>query len=421
MKPKKVGSKQRLASTKPRKPRTCLRWSPTGRMFDLKGKIIETSEFKCQSDSSKGCSKHMTGNSKLLINFVLKFLGTVRFGNDHIAAILGYGGHLEVSFRRNTCFIRNLEGVDLLKANRTTNLYTINLHEMAYASRICLMARVTSTKSWLCKEKEKKASHPPKTIPNSNQRLHLLLMDLYGTMRVESINRKRYILVKVDDYSRYTWVHFLISKDEAPKEIKIFLKKITVLLQAPDIINDHEDIGKLGAKGDIGFFIGYSTNSYAYRVYNRKTKKIIETINVAFAELSAMAFEQRSSKPRLQSMTSRQINMYDDYIGGQPSAATRTALVAQAPQVLQNPTTSTTIQQDNQAPLHPKIVADNVLNAMLDGNTFVNAFAPPSTSAAELSSSQYVDPSIMHTFYQPYPQEYLWNKDHPLEQVIGEP
>ncbi|GJR08807.1 hypothetical protein Tco_0791459 [Tanacetum coccineum] len=56
---------------------------------------------------------------------------------------------LEVAFRRNTCFIRNLEGVDLLKGNRTTNLYTINLHEMAFASPICLMAHATSTKSWL--------------------------------------------------------------------------------------------------------------------------------------------------------------------------------------------------------------------------------------------------------------------------------
>nr|GEY68632.1 retrovirus-related Pol polyprotein from transposon TNT 1-94 [Tanacetum cinerariifolium] len=58
---------------------------------------------------------------------------------------------------------------------------------------------------------------------------------------------------------------------------------------------------------------------------------------------------------------------------------------------------------------------------MFDDNSFVNPFATPSTSAAESSSSQYVDPSIMHTFYQPYPHEYQWTKDHPLEQVIGEP
>ncbi|GJV29576.1 retrovirus-related pol polyprotein from transposon TNT 1-94 [Tanacetum coccineum] len=78
-------------------------------------------------------------------------------------------------------------------------------------------------------------------------------------------------------------------------------------------------------------------------------------------------------------------------------------------------------QQDNEAPLQPEIVVDNVPNDMLDGNTFVNPFAPPSTSIAKSSSSQYVDPSNMHTFYQPYPNEYLWTKDHPLEKVIEEP
>nr|GFD10523.1 retrovirus-related Pol polyprotein from transposon TNT 1-94 [Tanacetum cinerariifolium] len=55
--------------------------------------------------------------------------------------------------------------------------------------------------------------------------------------------------------------------------------------------NDREDIGKLGAKGDIGFFIGYSADSCAYRIYNHRTKKIMETLNVLFDELSAMAFE----------------------------------------------------------------------------------------------------------------------------------
>ncbi|GJX28047.1 retrovirus-related pol polyprotein from transposon TNT 1-94 [Tanacetum coccineum] len=247
----------------------------------------------------------MTENIKLLINFIWKFLGTVRFGNDHVAVNLGFSdlqwgnilitmvyffeglghnlfsvGHfydsdLEVAFRRNTCFVKNLEGVDLLKGNRITNLYTINLHDMTSASPICLIARTTSTKSWLwhqclshlnfdtindlarndlvtdlpkfkyhkeylcpsCEQgKRKRASHLPKPVPNFKQRLHLLHMDLCGPMRIASINGKRYVLVIIDDYSRYTWVVFLRSKDEAPKEIKTFLKKITVLLQAPVII-----------------------------------------------------------------------------------------------------------------------------------------------------------------------------------------
>nr|GFB57428.1 hypothetical protein [Tanacetum cinerariifolium] len=191
--------------------------------------------------------------------------------------------------------------------------------------------------------------------------------------------------------------------------------------------NDREDIGKLGAKGDIGFFIGYSADSCAYRIYNRRTKKIIETMNVSFDELSVMAFEQRSSKPRLQSMNSGHISsgldvtyalstittqqpsegeldlffeaMYDDYFGGQPSATVENVPPAQEPQ---------DVDELNQ-------------NAMIDGNTFVNPFATSSSNAAETSSSQNVDPSNMHMFYQPYPHEFQWTKDHPLEQVIGEP
>ncbi|GJW59635.1 hypothetical protein Tco_0108970 [Tanacetum coccineum] len=105
----KVGPKEILASPKPKKPRTFLRWSPTGRIFDLKGTIIASSESECQSDCSNGdnaCTSNpqeptikrfpnstsfLGRNLKLLINFVWKFLGTVRFGNDHVAAILGYG------------------------------------------------------------------------------------------------------------------------------------------------------------------------------------------------------------------------------------------------------------------------------------------------------------------------------------------
>nr|GFC28070.1 retrovirus-related Pol polyprotein from transposon TNT 1-94 [Tanacetum cinerariifolium] len=82
--------------------------------------------------------------------------------------------------------------------------------------------------------KSKKASHPPKPVPNSRQRLHLLHMDLCGPMRIASINGKRYVLMIVDDYSRYTWVHFLRSEDEAPEVIIKFQKRITVLLQSKD-------------------------------------------------------------------------------------------------------------------------------------------------------------------------------------------
>nr|GEV09970.1 hypothetical protein [Tanacetum cinerariifolium] len=579
---KKVGSIERLASPKPSKPRSFLRWSPIRRLFDLKGKIIASSESESQSDCSKGdnaCTSNpleptikwfpnssfsLAGypymfmvrrlglfqahdqKSKASHQFRLEVFGNVRFGNDHVATILGFGdlqwgnilitrvyfverlGHnlflvglfcdsnLEVAFRENTCFVRNLEGVDMLKGNRTTNLYTVNLHEMAFASPICLMARTSSTKSWLWHQR---LSHLNFDTINDLAKNNLVT----GLPKLKyhkehlcpscdaSINGKRYVLVIVDDYSRYTWAQFLRSKEEAPEVIKTFLKRITVLLQSPVIIirtdndtefknqvlkeyfdsvgishqvssvrtpqqngvvehrnrtlaeaartmfifshaplflwaaaiatacftqnrsiiqrrfnktpyalingikpdisflhvfgalcypkNDREDIGKLGAKGDIGFFIGYSADSCAYRVYNRRSKKNMETMNLTFDELLAMAFEQSSSKLGPQSMTSGQISsgldltyapstittqqptegeldllfesMYDDYIGGHPSATSRIVSAAQAHQDDDglNSQQQHAQKQGYQAPFQPETVADNVLNAMFDANT----------------------------------------------------
>nr|GFC07176.1 integrase, catalytic region, zinc finger, CCHC-type, peptidase aspartic, catalytic [Tanacetum cinerariifolium] len=94
-KPKNAGTCKSLATPKPRKPRFLLRWSSTGKMFDQDGKLVVPSNSESHVDCSNGdnacCSKHMTGNLKLLINFIWKFMGTVRFGNDHVAAILCFG------------------------------------------------------------------------------------------------------------------------------------------------------------------------------------------------------------------------------------------------------------------------------------------------------------------------------------------
>ncbi|GJW96897.1 retrovirus-related pol polyprotein from transposon TNT 1-94 [Tanacetum coccineum] len=428
-----------------------------------------------------GCSKHMTGDRSLLRNFIEKFMGTVRFGNDNFAAITGYGdyihgnitichvyyveglghnlfsvgqfcdGDLEVAFRSNTCYVRNLEGDDLLTGGRESNLYTISISDMAASSPVCLMSKATSTKSWLwhrrlshlnfgtindltrldlvdglpkfkygkdhlcsaCERgKSKKASHPPKLVPSDHSKLELLHMDLCGPMRVASINGKKYILVIVDDFSRYTWVYFLRSKDETPEIIKKFIAQAqlnykakvckirtdngtefkntslkahyeklgimqqfsiartpqqngvverrnrtlveaarTMLIfsrlpeflwaeavatacftqnrsiihtrynktpyellhgQKPNIAyfhvfgslcyptNNRDDHGKMKPKADIGVFIGYSETSTGFRIYNRRTKIIIETIYVKFDELTAMASEHDCLEPELQ-------------------------------------------------------------------------------------------------------------------------
>ncbi|GJS37308.1 retrovirus-related pol polyprotein from transposon TNT 1-94 [Tanacetum coccineum] len=86
----------------------------------------------------------------------------------------------------------------------------------------------------LCKAK--RSSFKTKVVPSLKGRLNLLHMDLCGPMRVESINGKKYILVIVDDYSRYTWTLFLRSKNETPEVLKDFLKMIQRNLQAQVII-----------------------------------------------------------------------------------------------------------------------------------------------------------------------------------------
>ncbi|GJS36744.1 retrovirus-related pol polyprotein from transposon TNT 1-94 [Tanacetum coccineum] len=149
---------------------------------------------------------------------------------------------LEVAFRKHICFVCNLEGVDLLSGSRGTNLYSLSIGDMMASSPICLLSKATKTKSWLwhrrpfvlcmCHGKSKKQSHKPKSEDTNQEKLYLLHVDLCGPMRVASINGKKYILIIVDDYSRFTWVKFLASKDEDPDFIIKFLKMIQVRLNS---------------------------------------------------------------------------------------------------------------------------------------------------------------------------------------------
>ncbi|GKB82330.1 retrovirus-related pol polyprotein from transposon TNT 1-94, partial [Tanacetum coccineum] len=347
-----------------------------------------------------GCSKHMTGNRSQLMNFVSKFLGNVRFGNDQIARIIGYGdyqlgnviisrvyyveglGHnlfsigqfydadLEVAFQKNTCFIRNLNGVDLLLISHDTNLYTISLDDMLKSSLICLLSKATKTKSWLWHRrlshlnfacalgKRKKTSHQPKAEDTNQEKIYLLHMDLCGPMRMASINWKR---------RNWTFV-------EAARTMLIFSKAPLFLWAEAINTASYTKNCKFNAKADIGIFVGYAPAKKAFRIYNRRTRIITETIHVTFDELIAMASEQFSSGPRLQGMTpatpstglvSNPISqqpcippirddwdrlfqpMFDEYFNPPPIAV---SLVQEAPalraEVLADSPVSTSIDQD---------------------------------------------------------------------------
>nr|GFA48483.1 integrase, catalytic region, zinc finger, CCHC-type, peptidase aspartic, catalytic [Tanacetum cinerariifolium] len=365
-----------------------------------------------------GCSKHMTGNRALLMNFVEKFIGTVRFGNNDFAVIAGYGevvigsmtikkvyyveglGHnlfsvgqfcdkgLEVAFQKSTCFVRKENGVDLLTGDRSSNLYTISLNEVASNSSTCLLAKTSSSQSWLwhqhlshlnfatinnlvknnlvqgllkmkfekdhlcsvCEqEKIHWKHHKYKTDFASNKPFYLLYMDLCGPMRVQSINGKRYVLVVVDDYSRtpqqngvvkrrnrtlveaartmltfanlpsflwaeaiaiacFTQNRSIIHKrfDKTPYELinkrKPNIKFFRVFGCRCYLLNDYKDVRKLNAKGDIGVFVGYLKESATFRIYNKRTRKIHESVNENFDDISEMAFKQFSLEPGLSNL-----------------------------------------------------------------------------------------------------------------------
>ncbi|GJZ56050.1 retrovirus-related pol polyprotein from transposon TNT 1-94, partial [Tanacetum coccineum] len=513
----------------------------------------------------------MTGNVALLCNFVEKYLGIVRFGNDQFAPILGYGdliqgnitikrvyyveglnhnlfsvgqfcdADLEVAFRKSTCFVRDLQGNDLLTGNRGSDLYTISLQDTTSSTPICLMAKASPTQAWLwhrrlshlnfdyinllskkdiviglpklkyvkdhlcssCEvSKAKRSSFKSKTVPSSKGRLNLLHMDLCGPMRVASINGKKYILVIVDDYSRYTWTLFLRSKDETPEVLKEFLTMIQRNLQAPVIsvrtdrgteflnktlnaffkkegiehqtstprtpeqngvverrnrtlveaartmlsasklylISYGETIDKMKEKGDPCILVGYSTQSKGYRVYNKRTRLIVESIHLRFDEIKEMS---ETSVANDTSGLVPQRQKASDYDNPDP-----------APE-LQNvsPSADTTVPSQQELDLIFDPLYDEFFN---DGTSRVNKSSSPTDNSAPQDThpstnihpttipstptnvnaeennndqAEFTNPfcthnignSNVHTFNQPHDSEYRWTKDHPLTQVHGNP
>nr|GEZ82195.1 retrovirus-related Pol polyprotein from transposon TNT 1-94 [Tanacetum cinerariifolium] len=314
----------------------------------------------------KWVPKHMTGNRALLTNFMEKFLGTVRFGNNDFAVIAGYGdvvigsmtikkvyyvevlGHnlfsvgqfcdadLEVAFRKSTCFIRDLKGNDLLTGSRGSDLYSITLQDTNSPNPIYLMAKETSSQAWLWHRRLSHLNFDTINLLSKNDIVVGLLKLKFIKDHLcssSSINGKRYVLVIVDDYSRYTWTHFLRSKDETPEVIIDFLRLIQRGLQA--------------------------------QVRVVRTDKGLEFLNQTLhAYFAAEGIQHQTS-------------------------------------VARTPKQNGVVERRNH-------------------DEFINIFSTPMHDQGE-TSARHVDSSNMHTFYQRYLSEQRWTKDHPLEQVIGNP
>nr|GEW04264.1 hypothetical protein [Tanacetum cinerariifolium] len=312
------------------------KWKPKSQIGNVNPKPIEIILFIVDS----GCSKHMTRNLKLLANFVEKFLGTMKFRNDQIAPILGYGD-------LTTCYIRDLKGNDLLIGSCEIDLYSITLQDTSSPNPICLMAKATSSQAWLwhrylshlnfntinllskndigiglpklkfvkdhlCSScelgKAKPKSFQTKTAPCSKRWLQLLHMDLCGPMRVESINGKNLFslvqrrlhaqvrIVQTDKgmeflnktlhvYFAAEWINHQMSVARTPEQNGVVKRWNRTLVEATRTILSATKVPL------------DSTQSIAYRVFNKKTRVIVETIHVNFDELPQMALDHVSSDP----------------------------------------------------------------------------------------------------------------------------
>ncbi|GJR17782.1 retrovirus-related pol polyprotein from transposon TNT 1-94 [Tanacetum coccineum] len=358
-----------------------------------------------------GFSKHMTWNRSQLMNFVSKFLGTIRFRNDHIARIMGYGdyqlgnvtisrvyyvkglGHnffsvgqfcdaeLEVAFWKNSCFIRNLDG---------------------YYERVGISHETSVART-----------------PQQN----------------DVVERRNRTLV------------------EAARTMLIFAK-------APLFLWD-EAIAT-ASKADIGIFIGYAPKKKAYRIYNRRTRKIIETIHVDFDELTAMASEQLGSGPGLQCMTPATPSsglvpnpppsapfvppsrhewdlvfqpVFDEFFSP-PASVASPVPVEEAPAPVESTSSpsSTTVDQDAPSPstsqTTPQSQSQTIpLSAEEESHDLEVAHMSndpyfgipiPETVSEESSSSDVISTTV-HSDAPISEHLSKWTKDHPLQNIIGDP
>nr|GEY00330.1 integrase, catalytic region, zinc finger, CCHC-type, peptidase aspartic, catalytic [Tanacetum cinerariifolium] len=360
-----------------------------------------------------GCSKHMTEDRSQLTNFINKFLGTVKFRNDHVEKIMGYGdyqivnvtitrvyyveglGHnlfsvgqfydsnLEVAFCQHTCFIHNLEGVDLLTGSRGNNLYTLSLGDMMTSSPICLLSMALKTKSWLwhrrlshlnfgtinhlarhglvqglpklkfkkdhlCSAcamgKIKKKPHKPKSEVTNQEKVYLLHMDLYGPMRVASVNGKKtdnrteFVNQTLPEYYEKAGISHETSVSHSPQQNGVVERRNYTLIEAACTMlvyakaplflwakavatacytQNRSIISLCHGKTpyellhdrlhDLSFFHVFGALCYP-KNDSENLGKLQPKANIDFDELTAMASEHSSSEPALHEMNPATIN-----------------------------------------------------------------------------------------------------------------
>nr|GEV27580.1 retrovirus-related Pol polyprotein from transposon TNT 1-94 [Tanacetum cinerariifolium] len=446
---------------------------------DLQCVTLENNKEKSLETNRKGvykywiymetycCSKHMTRDHSQLTNFVDKFLGTIKFGNDHVAKIMGYGDYqivnvtissvyfvdglgnnlffvgqlcdsdLEVAFRQHTYLIHNQKGVDLLSKSQGNNVYTLSLVDMLKSSPICLLSKASKTMSWLwhrrlshpnfgainhlarqgpvrdlpklkfekdhlCSAcaigKSKKKSHKPKSEDTNQEKLYLLHMDLCGPMRVECVNGKKYILVIIDDYSRFTWVMCLRSKDEALDFIIKFLKIIQVGISHETSVAGSPQQNGVVERQAVATAC-FTQNHSIIRLHHGKTP--YELLHNKLPDLSYFHVFGALCYPTNDSENLEKLQPMADIEAPSPSNS-------QSTPETQPPVISNDVEKDNH----------DIEVAYMSNDPYFGIPILEATSNQSLSMD--VIHIIVHPDHQISEHNSKWTMDHPLENIIGE-
>nr|GFB22763.1 retrovirus-related Pol polyprotein from transposon TNT 1-94 [Tanacetum cinerariifolium] len=353
----------------------------------------------------------MTGNRALLTNFVEKFLGTVRFDNNNFAVIAGYGD-VVIGWYYSTISAARTQQQNGVVERRNRTLVKVARTMLTFAN-----------------------------LPS------FLWAEAIATA---CFTQNRSIIYKRFDKTTYE----LINKRKP--NIKFF----RVFVCRCYLLNNYEDVGKLKANGDIRVFVGYSKESATFRIYNKRTCKIHESMNVDFDEISEMASKQFSLEPGLSNLneTGKSSNLsvsqvdeaskkdledlfqdfYDEYFYSSKIMKSLTTNVEtpiikevfhEVFESFQGESSLSSlnddVQQSSEEVILPSLNTQSIpINMVPNGDEAItshNVFNKQLEDAYFDASTLFHDPSNVHTYYQPYPHEKKWTKDHPLHKIIGDP